>query len=1241
MAPDHPERTSWWYGLGLGYAERAVRAGGVADYDRAIDWLSRLHGELLESDPDRDFIAVLLMDAEWDRFYAVRYGGTCDTPTALAEAQRVVTAISGLAVRGDSELEAYARLLRCLAHLARFDEAGDRADLAVGIDGLTSALDTLTPDTPRYALAGSWLIDALRQRADLDEDPASLDVSIATGERVLSGCGPDNTAWLMLNAFEASAYQTRWRHSEDPADLDRAIELWRVVVEAEVDPSAAASCGDLLRQRAELRQDATDIAEAIRLLEAAARSASDVDQDAWLRWLELAQAHHADWQLVQAPESLPAAARCVDRSLALVPAGDADTRLSVHMRRVIVAFDELKYESSEPYVELPPAATRMRRCLSDAQSDLDRLVPDWPDLRAVLSTILAYGEMYLAAHEMTDIDLDRIRDLITHGAELSTTPPGWQDLVDTALGMVQYAEDAQQPGGPRFDGGVRDLIRVAAAQQISDVVNVARRVLPIALQARALWTGDRRGSSAAGSIMQRLGSDAAGWVQPDPADPEYQVLADLFRAFELGQQGDYVAVAEATERALATLDHLPWSAQMERTVRPTLHYLRAAALAGSGRPLVIDPVPGGPQDHHASTGQALGELVLTAGARLASAMAGTDLAVLREATARLAGIADRAQVGHPVRLMAGGLAGFGELQVAQRDPADRTSAARSATWFEELAAASSPDHPLWALIALSLAEGRRRAGYPDRARTRELGMSALRAHGRRVLLQAVTEHAIESARAASADAHKVAGWCLEDGAYDEAVAVLDAGRGLALRSATASHEMADRLARMGHDDLAEEWRSSAGFGRDQLSGAPLTSLAEDLEVPDDLRLRVLQVLESTTADSTDLLEPIDSGEIQRALASVGADALVYLVPASDACPGTAVVVPVSGPVDTIALPDLRADAGSLLAEYAQASGRRRDVGPASDVDRTPGTRLDDLCRWAWSAAMKRLAGYVGRWHLLRPARLVLVPMGSLGLVPWHAAYTDAGRGRRYAVHDIVFSYSVSARMFCTSAGRAIRSTESALIVGDPQGDLPFAGIEAQEIRNRFYPDGHYLGRPPADANGVGTPNEVLAWVTSADRGPSMLHFACHGRVDTSRPADAHLCLAGGTLAGRHLIEASRLAALDIDRVYLSACTTNVTGTDYDEAFSLATAFLAAGAHTVIGSLWSVPDEYTSVLMYLLHHHLHVESHSPVDALHQAQLWMLDPDRPAPKGTPPSLRRSFSQPHRAEPISWAAFTHLGR
>jgi CHAT domain-containing protein len=378
--------------------------------------------------------------------------------------------------------------------------------------------------------------------------------------------------------------------------------------------------------------------------------------------------------------------------------------------------------------------------------------------------------------------------------------------------------------------------------------------------------------------------------------------------------------------------------------------------------------------------------------------------------------------------------------------------------------------------------------------------------------------------------------------------------------------------------------------------------------------------------------PASAADIRAALRTAGADALIYLVPSSQYQPGAAVVVPVESEPATLILPGLTTDSGSA---FRAGTAKARDAGPVPGEDAGAGARSEgpeDLCRWAWRSGMEPVLRHLG---LDRPARLVLVPTGALSTVPWHAAFATSGGERRYAVEDAVISYAISARAFAESASRPRRDIKSVLIVGDPTAELPFAGLEARAVNHAFYPGGTWLG----DTDG--TPGKVLDWVAAAAPGPSLLHLACHGFADPAHPADACLRLAGGDLTARALLEASRTARLEIEQVFLAACTTGAEGADHDEMFSLSTAFLAAGARTVFGSLWAVPDEATSLLMFMVHHFLVVDRRPPVDALREAQLWMLDPKREAPAEMPRELARHASDPEAADPRSWAAFTHRGR
>jgi CHAT domain-containing protein len=110
---------------------------------------------------------------------------------------------------------------------------------------------------------------------------------------------------------------------------------------------------------------------------------------------------------------------------------------------------------------------------------------------------------------------------------------------------------------------------------------------------------------------------------------------------------------------------------------------------------------------------------------------------------------------------------------------------------------------------------------------------------------------------------------------------------------------------------------------------------------------------------------------------------------------------------------------------------------------------------------------------------------------------------------------------------------------------------------------------------------------------------------------------------------------------LAACHTGQAISGYDEAYSLGTAFLAAGARSVLSTQWSVPDSDTSVLMYMFHHFLMAQRRPAWAALRDAQLWMLDPDRRVPDRMPGELRDQLGTADPATVASWAGFLHWGQ
>ena len=523
----------------------------------------------------------------------------------------------------------------------------------------------------------------------------------------------------------------------------------------------------------------------------------------------------------------------------------------------------------------------------------------------------------------------------------------------------------------------------------------------------------------------------------------------------------------------------------------------------------------------------------------------------------------------------------------------------------------------WSLVSQMLGHAHRLAGHHDEGR--RIALAGLRGHAWSVLLQAHTDAAAAAARDAATDAVDVARWCLQDGAVDDAATALDAGRGLIVYAATRIRGVADQL-RDSHPELAARWRDAT---RDRAPG--------DVDV--ELRREVLEVL---TARPDRLLDPPSTHEIRAALTALGADALVYLIPGDDGV-GAAVAVPAGGPASEIRLPLLT---GTAMTDFDIRPQRNRD---ASFTEPTSERTLGEVCDWAWQAAIGPVLGMLDL-----PAdgsgRIILIPMRELVRVPWHAARDNRGG---HAVQRACFSYAASARLVCDTAwSPPVPLTGSGLIVGDPDtrgaaGDLPAARAEALALRDAFYPAARYVGRLADGASGpggAGTRRDVLDWLADPDGG-SVLHLASHA---IARPSDSYLLLAGGDrLATEELIAALTAGGgRGVALAALAACDTGVSSRGYDEAFSLATAFLASGVRSVVSSQWPVPDEATSVLMFAFHHFLATGGDGPARALRAAQLWLLDEHRVPLDGMPDPLQERLKALTRPEPADWAGFFHSG-
>lgn len=755
---------------------------------------------------------------------------------------------------------------------------------------------------------------------------------------------------------------------------------------------------------------------------------------------------------------------------------------------------------------------------------------------------------------------------------------------------------------------------------------VAAGMLGVLLNDRYLLRGVRADADAGEAFL----ADArAGLPEADGDERTVIEFAGLMSrtmiAIQHHDRADLDAVIVLLEIGLARLDDTyPWRSRLDAALG--LAYLTRGAI--DGRPADVHSGAALLQKADADLAvEASGRPAMRAAGALADLLIGfleSDQDAIERAARRLDEVAAADVVPAPDRAALDLLGA--QVALARFDTHGRPEDLRDAIErFERVRSGSlteRPGHPLAAhlhtQLALAYRAGDRHTDAVDS------GLSALHAFGDDVLLQTGTAHALDAARHSAGLARQIAEWAVDDDRPERAIEAVELGRGIVLHSAMVGATVPDLLRASGHPDLAAEWDATPAEPVRYGQAGAVEQVIGGAAVPSDLRSRVLAALPAMSLSAAPSVD-----EIAGAVRDSDADAIVYLLAADGDRPGRLLTVSAAGDPGTRVAPRLRLDATPVLDYVAAHPG---ELGVAGDGRRSrpPIWRhaLGGVCDWAWPAVIEPLLESVGDAR-----RVILVPVGGLGQIPWHAART----GDRYACAEFTFSYAASARQLRAVSGRPPVMGSRVTLVADPTGDLVWAGSEVEALRGGPYPDAVVLGRVPR-ADGPGTLEEVLRTFAGA---PSVLHLACHA-VTGATPDRSHV-----TLDGPAELPVSRILA-DASRrppdapgglVVLSACGTDLTISSYDEALTLATAFLAAGAVSVVGSLWPVIDEVTPCLMAMFHHYRTACGLGVRDALRAAQLWMLDPDRKVP----PAVAQVYPRrPGRlTDPAYWAAFTHHGR
>lgn len=248
----------------------------------------------------------------------------------------------------------------------------------------------------------------------------------------------------------------------------------------------------------------------------------------------------------------------------------------------------------------------------------------------------------------------------------------------------------------------------------------------------------------------------------------------------------------------------------------------------------------------------------------------------------------------------------------------------------------------------------------------------------------------------------------------------------------------------------------------------------------------------------------------------------------------------------------------------------------------------------WGPLLRELAGEV--------TRLVLVPQGRLWLFPLHAAWIDgpAPGTRRYVLDRYEVSYAPSLGVARVCGEMARRGERSLFAVINPQEDpaLRWTWVEGESLRRLFPSALVQQGR-------AATRTAVL----EAGVRHACVHVASHGRFHWLDVEQSGLRLADGWLT-MHDILSGRWDLRGVQLVTLSACETGISDVDLvsqEEFVSLPGALLLAGVRSVVGTLWTVEDMATALIVRRMYANLEREM-SVAGALREAQTWLRDADQ---------------------------------
>ena len=236
------------------------------------------------------------------------------------------------------------------------------------------------------------------------------------------------------------------------------------------------------------------------------------------------------------------------------------------------------------------------------------------------------------------------------------------------------------------------------------------------------------------------------------------------------------------------------------------------------------------------------------------------------------------------------------------------------------------------------------------------------------------------------------------------------------------------------------------------------------------------------------------------------------------------------------------------------------------------------------------------------ARVTLIPVGLLALLPLHAAVLARGEGEACFLDEFMVTYAPSAQALAVARREVERRAAAPLRLaglGDPSAD-PLASDELAYIATLFSGRAARLLEP-----GEATRGMLLAALAEA----TVAHFSAPASSDLAAPLDSGIRWAGGRrLTLRHLLRPAGKEALSRLRVLVLSNAHTILGDPADlsdEAIGLPAGLLQAEVPAVVGTLWPVRGHGRLLLMARFYELMLGAGLLPAAALREAQCWLRD------------------------------------